>query len=219
MAEPDFAVGCFAYGATPTSLNYKKVGWMTKVGPRRVTIQYVTGKHATWARKNIVLVPRDNVDPSLFDNSFYTEFYEKKGSNVYPGFDQTQENMINDLVDWVSSIEDKSKKNDDNLSERLNEVEEMFNLNKQQCDVNTNMFNSLSDHLKNIMDERIEMIRSYRAMNLKIRRLEEMVEALQHRETYESDGPSVVPVRGGNSEIEDENTTEMSLITDIDCLE
>ena len=78
MVEPDFVVGAFAYGATPTSLNYKKVGWMTKIGPRRVTIQYVTGKYATWARKNIVLVPHVEVDISLINSSYYKEYLEKK---------------------------------------------------------------------------------------------------------------------------------------------
>ena len=127
--------------------------------------------------------------------------------------------MINDLVDWVSSIEQKSKKREDDLSERLNQMEEMWNHNKDQCDVNTNMFNSLHEDIQNFMDKRIEMMRSYRAMHLRICRLEEMVEALQHREPFESNGPSVVPVRGGDSEIADENTAEMALITDIDYLE
>ena len=106
--ELSLSEGNFAFGSSPGSLNYKKKGWITKVGTRRVTIKYANGKSATWARKNIV-VSKVEVNDDLKDCDLYKDFCLKT-SSAFRGFDQKQEKTLHHVSDWVKELEDNIKK-------------------------------------------------------------------------------------------------------------
>ena len=113
--ELSLSEGNFAFGSSPGSLNYKKKGWITKVGVRRVTIKYANGKSATWARKNIVVVPKIEVDEEVKECDLYKDFCLKT-SSAFRGFDRKQENTLHHVCDWVRELEDNIKKNNEDIA-------------------------------------------------------------------------------------------------------